>query len=31
MMKPAMDFAKLVVSLAIDMRQSKADIKELEQ
>ena len=31
MMKPVVDFAKQIVSLANDMRQSKADIKELEQ
>jgi hypothetical protein len=31
MMKPVMDFAEQVVTLASDMRQCKADIKELEQ
>ncbi len=31
MMKPVMDFAKQIVSLTSDMRQSKADIKDLEQ
>ncbi len=30
MMKPVLDFAKQVVYLTSDMRQCKADIKELE-
>jgi hypothetical protein len=31
MMKPVIDFAKQAVALTSDMRQCKADIKELEQ
>ena len=30
MMKPVIDFAKHVVNLANDIKQCKADIKELE-